>query len=121
MPAITGNVTANPPTRTVTRLRISKSASGDNVLVAAPAAGQAICYEYLKLQNNSDTAMTVLVKQGAGDSNYDPTYMAVKGDGLIDDARPGCVKLPAATALIVNIDVNGKELIGHLRYWIEAA
>lgn len=120
MPAITGTVTASPPEQAITRLRISKNASGDNVLIAAPEAPLCIHYELLKFQNNSDVAMTALVKFGAGDTNYDPTYMAAKGDGYVDAPPRGYVKLPAATALIINLDVNAKEVIGHVRYWIAA-
>jgi hypothetical protein len=105
---------------TVSRLRVSKNTSGDNVLIAAPAAPDCIYYEYLKLQNNSDSPITALVKFGASDTNYDPTYMGTKGEGYIDAPPRGFVKLPAATALIVNLDVNGKEVIGNIRYWIAA-
>ena len=105
---------------TVSRLRISKNTSGDNVLIAAPASPDCIYYEFLKMQNNSDSAITALIKFGASDTNYDPTYMGAKGDGYIDAPPRGYVKLPPATALIVNLDVNGKEVIGNIRYWIAA-
>jgi hypothetical protein len=105
---------------TVSRLRVSKNTSGDNVLIAAPTSPGCIYYEYLKLQNNSDSPITALIKFGASDSNYDPTYMATKGEGYIDAPPRGYVKLPAATALIVNLDVTGKEVIGNIRYWIAA-
>ncbi len=118
LPPITGEVTASPPAQAITRVRISKSASGDNVVIAAPVDPDCIYYEFLKFQNNSDSPITALVKFGAVDPNYDPTYMAAKGDGYIDAPPRGYVKLPAATALIVNLDVNGKEIIGHVRYWI---
>ncbi len=118
LPPITGVVTANPPAQAITRLRISISTSGDTVLIAAPEGALCIYYELLKFQNNSDAAITALVKFGAGDTNYDPTYMKERGDGYIDAPPRGYVKLPPATALIINLDVTGKELIGHMRYWI---
>ena len=117
---VSGTITATPPTQAITRLRISKSAIGDNVIVAAPEADLCIYYELLKFQNNSDVAMTALVKFGAGDTNGDPTYMEAKGHGYVDAPVRGYVKLPAATALIINLDVNAKEIVGHLRYWIAA-
>jgi hypothetical protein len=118
LPPITGVVTANPPAQAITRLRISISTSGDTVLIAAPEGALCIYYEMLKFQNNSDAAITALVKFGAGDTNYDPTFMKERGDGYIDAPPRGYVKLPPATALIINLDVTGKELIGHMRYWI---
>ena len=118
LPPITGVVTANPPAQAITRLRISISTSGDTVLIAAPEGALCIYYELLKFQNNSDAAITALVKFGAGDTNYDPTYMKERGDGYIDAPPRGYVKLPPATALIINLDVTGKELVGHIRYWI---
>lgn len=120
LPPITGVVTVNPPAQAITRLRISVSTSGDTVLIAAPEGALCIYYELLKFQNNSDAAITALVKFGAGDTNYDPTYMKERGDGYIDAPPRGYVKLPPATALIINLDVTGKELIGHMRYWIAA-
>jgi len=118
LPPITGVVTATPPAQAITRLRISVSTSGDTVLIAAPEGALCIYYELLKFQNNSDAAITALVKFGGGDTNYDPTCMPAKGDGYIDAPPRGYVKLPPATALIINLDVTGKELIGHVRYWI---
>ncbi|MGB2787965.1 MAG: hypothetical protein WBC13_01400 [Dokdonella sp.] len=113
-----GTVTANPPERTVTRLAFSKDSAGDNTIIAAPAAGSRICYEVLKYANDSDSAIVVYIKFGAGDTNYDPTPLPSKGSGYVDDARPGFVALPAATALIANLDV-AKAIIGHVRYWVE--
>ena len=116
---VTGTVTANPPAApTITRLLISKSTTGDSTIIAAPVAPACIYYELLKFQNNSDTAMTANVKFGAGDANYDPTYMAARGDGYTDAPSRGYVKLPAATALVINLDVDAKQLTGHVRYWI---
>lgn len=116
---ITGSITAAPPTRTVTRKRIAIDTSGDNTIIAAPAAGNRICYELLKYVNNSDSAITALVKFGAADTEYDTTPLPAKGDGYVEDARPGFVPLPAATALIINLDV-AKAVAGQVRYWVEA-
>lgn len=118
MPPITGVVTASPPTQNITRKRITINTSGDNTIIAAPTGANCIYYELLKIQNNSDAAITALIKFGAGDTNYDPTPMPAKGDGYVDAPPRGYVKLPAATALIINLDVSGKEVTGHVRYWI---
>ena len=116
---VSGTVTANPPAApTITRLLISKNTTGDSTIIAAPVAPACIYYELLKFQNNSDTAMTANVKFGAGDTNYDPTYMPARGDGYTEAPSRGYVKLPAATALVINLDVDAKQLIGHVRYWI---
>lgn len=114
-----GVVTANPPTRTVTRKRVAISSSGDNTIITAPAAGNRICYELLKYVNNSDSAITALVKFGASDTEYDTTPLPANGDGYVEDARPGFVALPAATALVINLDV-AKAVTGQVRYWVEA-
>lgn len=112
-------VVANPPTRTATRKRINISTSGANTIVAAPAAGNRICYEFLKIQNNSTASITALIKFGADDTDYDTVIMTAKGDGFIDDARHGFVPLPAATALIIDLD-GANAVVGQLRYWVEA-
>ena len=113
-----GSLAANPPAQAITRLRISKNTSGDNTLIAAPTGSLCIYYELLRLQNNSDSPITAQVKFGAADTNYDPVYMATKGDAYTDAPARGYVKLPPATALILNLNVTGKEIIGHIRYWI---
>ena len=116
---VSGTVTANPPAAPViTRLLISKNTTGDSTIIAAPVAPNRIYYELLKFQNNSDAAMTATVKFGAADTNGDPTYMATRGDGYSDAPTRGYVKLPAATALVINLDVDAKQLTGHVRYWI---
>lgn len=105
---ITGTITAG-----------TKSASGDNTLVTAPATGYRLVVKGWYIQNESATATTILLKDGASSNLY--RYLAQnQGDGIGRVYEQGFeLRLTAATALILNL--SGANSHGYwLEYWTEA-
>lgn len=85
----------------ITRTGGTKADSGDNTVIAAPAAGYALVLFYLHVQNETTTATTVLVKHG---STTVGRFLAQnQGDGWLRDYSECPVIMPAATALVVNL------------------
>lgn len=76
------------------------ASSGDNTLVAAPAAGRRLVLRKLQVQLEAATATTGLIKFGS--TVVDRIYMASAGDGKIDVWNDGRA-LPEATALVLNL------------------
>ena len=103
---------------TGTRTAGTKAASGDNTLVAAPAAGYRIVVKGWHVQNESSTATTFVLKDG---STTKYRYLAQnQGDGLgrvYDDEWEW--RLTEASALVLNL--SGANSHGYwLEYWTEA-
>ena len=102
-----------------TRIAGTKAANGDNTLITAPAAGYRLVIKGWYVQNESSTATTIVMANGAGESNY--RYLAQnQGDGIgrVYEAFNEW-RLTAATALILNL--SGANSHGYwLEYWTEA-
>lgn len=102
-----------------TRVAGTKAASGDNTLIAAPAAGYRLVIKGWYVQNESATATTIVMANGTGESNY--RYLAQnQGDGIgrVYEAFNEW-RLTAATALILNL--SGANSHGYwVEYWTEA-
>ena len=87
------------------------ASAGDNTLIAAPGVGLRICPVLLVLQNNTTTADTLLLYDGASSGNKKlMTILAQnQGDGytgplqfVCEDGRTRAIKLTANTALVLN-------------------
>lgn len=118
---VSGTVTANPTPRTVTVAAGTAVSSGDNTLVAAPAAGQRIVLVSVQVQLEASTATVGLLKDGAAGGTLLRVRMAADGDGVLHqyaaDARP---RLTAATALVLNL--SGANQCGYtVHYYTEPA
>lgn len=118
---VDGTVTANPTPRTVTVAAGTAVSSGDNTLVAAPAAGQRIVLVSVQVQLEASTATVGLLKDGAAGGTLLRVRMAADGDGVLHqyaaDARP---RLTAATALVLNL--SGANQCGYtVHYYTEPA
>jgi hypothetical protein len=86
---------------TITRTAGTAASSGDNTLVAAPAAGYKLVLLYLHVQNESATATTSLIKHG---STTVARFLAqTQGDGWLRDFNEYPMQLPSATALVLNL------------------
>lgn len=86
---------------TITRAAGTKADSGDNTLVAAPAAGYRLVLLYLHVQNETTTATTCLVKHGA--TTVGRVLNQNQGDGWLRDFCEYPVIMPEATALVLNL------------------
>ena len=87
------------------------SSAGDNTLVAAPGAGLRICPVMIIAQNNTTTADTLILYDGANtDTRKIMTVLAqAQGDGITvncnfngDDGETYQIKLTANKALVLN-------------------
>lgn len=107
------NVASFPTTATGTA-----ASSGDNTLVAAPAAGYRLVIYDLQIQNESATATTCLIKSGSTTKRR--FYGGAAGDGLLLMFPPGHeMRLGAAEALVLNL--SGANSHGYtVRYMTEA-
>ena len=94
------------------------SVSGDNTVIAAPAAGQEIVITALRTQNTTDTATSVLIKKGAADINPLRVRCPVDGSGLSDVYGPAnAIRLGDATAFVLNLsaaEAHGVSIIYYL-------
>lgn len=115
---ISGTVTANPTQRTLSIAAGTVASSGDNTLIAAPAAGNRIVIVEYQLQLEATTATVCLLK----DSTTTITrWRGVNdGDGLIRQFPiDGRYKMTAATALVLNL--SGANSVGYtVFYYVEA-
>jgi hypothetical protein len=105
--------------KTITIVSGTKSSSGDNTLIAAPGVGVSIVLVRVTLQNESSTATTMLLQNGASGSTLERILAQNQGDGLRAeyalDARP---KLSANTAL--NLNLSGANSCGYtVHYFTE--
>jgi hypothetical protein len=74
--------------------------SGDNTLVAAPGAAKSILLFYVKVQNESATKTTAIVKHGS--VNKERVLLPGEGDYFIREFKEPRL-LPANTALVLNL------------------
>ena len=101
----------------VTRQTATEGASGDNEVIAAPAAGIRIVIKFLSIQNATAVATVAIIKEG---STAKVTMLNQnQGDGMIFDLETGFEwRLPTATALQVNLDGANDHYV-NLWYWTE--
>lgn len=84
----------------ITRTAGTAASSGDNTIVAAPAAGYALVLFYLHIQNESSTSTTALVKHGA--TTVGRALLHTQGQMWWREYECPVI-MPAATALVVNL------------------
>ena len=92
-----GEIMGQPP---ITRAAGAAASSGDNTIVAAPAAGYALVLFYLHVQNESTTGTTALVKHGS--DTVGRALLQAQGDMWLRGYEYPVI-MPAATALVVNL------------------
>jgi hypothetical protein len=94
------------------------STSGDNTVIAAPAAGTRLVISALRIQNESATATTVLIKAGAG-TTLARLRTATDGSGVSEVYPFGTeLRLAAATAFVINL--SGANAHGvSVQHWVE--
>jgi hypothetical protein len=93
------------------------STSGDNEIIAAPGAGLRIVVSDVIIQNESSTATTALVKNGA--TTIKRILMQNQGDGIaFAFARGREWRLTANAAL--NVNLSGANSVGvSVSYYLE--
>ena len=120
MAAISGKATQ--------RISVDVATSGDNTVITFPTTGGfdnlgprgAIHVTHFILQNTSDTAYTVIVKDGTSTNmNGDGFLLAANGGSMSFDGGPTPLVLSSKTDLVLNVSVNAKQLSGWIIYYIE--
>jgi hypothetical protein len=103
--------------KTITRVTGTKSASGDNEVIAAPTGNQKIVVVFASFQNESATDTTLILKDGSTalqrrlSKQYDTLYVLSDSD----DTR---LRLSANSAL--NLNLSGANSIGYnVQYFVE--
>lgn len=122
---VTINNTASNPVvtsiaeKTLVWVTGTKSAAGDNELIAAPAAGKRIVVVAFVIQNESATATTLILKDGS--TSQIRCFGQNQGDGLTMTFPAGREwKLTAAAAL--NLNLSGANSCGYsVQYYTETA
>ena len=84
----------------ITRTAGTFNTSGDNTIVAAPAAGYALVLFYLHVQNESTTGTTAAIKHGS--TTVGRALLQAQGDMWFREYECPVI-MPAATALVVNL------------------
>jgi hypothetical protein len=92
----------------------TKAASGDNELIAAPTSPKRLAVFYIKVQNESATATTAVIKHGA--TSVERVLLQTQGDALVREYDPPRL-LPIATAL--NLNLSGANSHGYTVEYIE--
>ncbi len=93
-----------------TRITGTKAASGDNELIAAPGVGQHIEVRWFIIQNESATATTMILKDGA---TATIRYLAQnQGDGLTHRFPSGAPWALTANAAL-NLNLSGANQCGY--------
>jgi hypothetical protein len=101
-----------------TSVRVLFSTSGDNPIINAPSAGQRIVITAMRVQNLTDVATTVLIKNGAS-TTMSGIRTTVDGTGFDDDYSYGNeIRLSDATALIMNLSAANAHSTS-IRYYLE--
>lgn len=102
--------------KTQTRIQGTINTSGDNTIIAAPGTGLRIYITKLKVQLESSTTTTVILKSGA--TSFDRVRCVNDGDGLFDPSIPGFeIPLGVNEAFIINL--SGANIIGyHVTYYV---
>jgi hypothetical protein len=85
---------------------VNVTASGDTTVIAAPGAGISIHVLWVWLSNNAAAKRKVALREGAAGTIRARGTLATDGGGVTKSFRPWW-KLPAATALVVNLDAAG--------------
>lgn len=96
--------------------RVNATADGDNTVIAAPAAGQAIVIVGYNVQ--STTAATFIMRSGAAGTIH-ASYAATANQQFNyagQRASPAFV-LDAAAAFVINTTA-GQDILGHVTYYI---
>ena len=95
----------------------TKSASGDNTVVASPGATQQIVVSAFTIQNESDTATTMILQNGSDTTDAWRNLGQNQGDGLAMTLKVPW-RLDPGAALILNL--SGANSCGfNVQYWIE--
>jgi hypothetical protein len=96
----------------------TKAAAGDQVLIAAPAAGNRLVVAKIQIQLEAAAETTAILKAGSAESWR--ALLVSKGSALILDFPPGQEwKLAGATAL--NLNLSGANSCGYsIQYRTEA-
>lgn len=93
----------------------TKSASGDNELIAAPGTGKRIVIGGLLVQNESATATTVVLTSGG--NSLMRALLPAQGDGVVRDMERGW-QLDENDPLTLNL--SGANSHGYsVAYWVE--
>lgn len=105
--------------RAVLSVSGAKAESGDNTLITAPAAGDRIVLISFCIQNESSTATTMILKDGA--TAFRRVLGQNQGDGVAVTYTPGREKrLAGGAALVLNL--SGANSCGYsVDYFIERA
>lgn len=109
---------ANPAIGEILMATGTAASSGDNTLIAAPAAGRRIVVHDIQIQLEAATATTMLLKSGS--TTRRRFYAGAIGDGLVLFFSPGKeFRLGTAEALVLNL--SGANSVGYtVRYTTEA-
>lgn len=86
--------------------RVNATASGDTTVLAAPTAGNSIYVTSVMVSNQATAKNRVLLKEGAAGAARCGGTAAADGGGFVFPFNPPW-KLPAATALVVNLGGAG--------------
>ncbi len=98
----------------------SAAVSGDNTLIGAPGAGRRIVVAGFVMQNESATARTMRLYDGAANQGF-RVLGQNQGDGLAWQLPAGREwKLPENTALLLNLD-GATQCGWTVMYWIESS
>lgn len=97
----------------------TKAASGDNTLIAAPGSGERICVDRIRIQNESATASTAIVKHGS--TAVERFLGQSQGDAISHHyGVEGAEALAENTALVLNLS-DAVSWGYSVRYWVEKA
>jgi len=92
--------------------------SGDNTVIVAPGAGVRIVITGLRVQNETSTATTVLIKDGAS-TTLAKLRTPTDGSGLSENYYLGDeIRLSEDTAFVVNLSGANNHGVS-VRYWLE--
>lgn len=112
-----GNLPAASPIRTYTKVSGTTATSGDQTLVAAPSAGNHLVVKDILIQNESSTATTAILKNGA--TAEWRALLQQYGALALSFPEGEEWRLTTATALVLNL--SGANSHGYsIRYRTEA-
>ena len=116
----TNKVRNDPIAKTVLVYSGTKSASGDNIVITAPAAGYRIVLISYRVQNVSVISTTATISDGSGGTEIDGMLLPNQGAYFGDELPPGReYRLTEATAFVLNLDgANSHRIM--VKYFVEA-